>query len=456
MNQDREPWGGTPGAEREILRVSQLNRNVRLLLEGSFPLLWVEGEISNLARPASGHLYFTLKDAQAQVRCAMFRTRAGLLSVRPENGMQVVVRARISIYEPRGDYQLIVEHLEEAGDGALQRAFEQLKQRLAAEGLFATELKRPLPRFPRRVGVITSPTGAAIRDVLAVLRRRFPTLPVVVYPVPVQGTEAPAAIVRAIETANARGECDVLILTRGGGSLEDLWAFNEERVARAVRASELPIVCGVGHEIDVTIADFAADQRAPTPSAAAELVSPERAEWAQKVDKQAAALRRCMVHRLAEARGRAEGLRARLRHPGRRLQDMAQRLDELHGRMQGCLTRRLALQTRQVQDLALRLQRQTPRTQLLRLGSQQAQLATRLQGAVRAALRSRQDRLMGDARALEAVSPLATLGRGYAIVQRLPERTLVRTADQLEPGARVEARFGRGRATCTVEEISND
>ncbi|MGA7800973.1 MAG: exodeoxyribonuclease VII large subunit, partial [Gammaproteobacteria bacterium] len=265
--------------QRDVYSVGRLNREVRAALEAGFALLWVEGELSNVARPASGHLYLTLKDAQAQVRCAMFRNRCQFLGFTPQNGMQVLVRARVSLYEPRGDFQLIIEHMEEAGDGALLRAFEALKQRLSKEGLFEEARKRPIPTLPRRVGVVTSPIGAAIRDILSVLRRRFPALPVLIYPVPVQGTDAAPQIAAAVRRASERADCDVLIVTRGGGSLEDLWAFNEELVARAIHDSAIPVVSGVGHEIDFTIADFVADRRAPTPSAAAELVSPDQAEW---------------------------------------------------------------------------------------------------------------------------------------------------------------------------------
>lgn len=269
--------------ERRIHSVTDLNRAARLLLESGLTSLWVEGELSNFARPSSGHWYFSLKDAQAQVRCAMFRQRNQLVGFVPREGVQVLVRARVTLYEPRGDYQLQVEHLEEAGLGALQRAFDELKKRLAAEGLFAAEGKRPLPYAPQRIGVITSPTGAALRDILHILARRFPAAEVIVYPVPVQGEAAPAAIVRALQLANLRAECQVLIIARGGGSLEDLRAFNDERVARAIAASELPIVSGVGHETDFTIADFAADARAPTPSGAAQLVSPDQQEWRARV-----------------------------------------------------------------------------------------------------------------------------------------------------------------------------
>ncbi|MGB6452128.1 MAG: exodeoxyribonuclease VII large subunit, partial [Steroidobacteraceae bacterium] len=270
-----QPSRATAHAERVVYTVSQLNREVRSLLEQRLAIIWIEGELTNLAQPASGHWYFSLKDRDAQVRCAMFRQRNVHVGFTPSAGQQVLARARVSLYEPRGDYQLIVEHLEEAGVGALKREFERLKEKLSSEGLFAEERKRGLPKFPKRIGVVTSPTGAAVRDILHILRRRFRPAAVLIYPTAVQGAAAVPAIVDALATASARAECDVLILARGGGSLEDLWAFNDERVARAVRASAIPVVTGIGHEVDFTIADFVADARAPTPSGAAVLVTPD-------------------------------------------------------------------------------------------------------------------------------------------------------------------------------------
>jgi len=275
-NAPLETGPGTP--DRDVYTVSRLNQTARQLLEQGLPRIWLEGELSNLSRPSSGHLYFTLKDSRAQIRGAMFRNRNQLLRFRPQEGMQMLVRCRISLYEPRGDYQLIAESMEEAGDGALQRAFEELKRKLDLEGLLRAEHKQPLPLLPRRIGVVTSPSGAAIRDVLSVLKRRFPAIPVMVYPVPVQGKEAGREIAAMLHRAGERRECDVLILTRGGGSLEDLWAFNEEVVARAIHDCPVPVISAVGHEVDFTIADFVADQRAPTPSAAAELASPDQYE----------------------------------------------------------------------------------------------------------------------------------------------------------------------------------
>jgi len=391
---------------REVYSVSRLNREARLLLETGLPALWVEGELSNVARPSSGHWYFTLKDADAQVRCAMFRSANARVRVVPRDGLQVLLRARVSLYEPRGDYQLIAEHLEEAGEGVLRRRFEELKARLAAEGLFDAAAKRPLPRLPRRIGVITSPTGAAIRDILHVLRRRFPAVPVILYPVPVQGAAAAGAIAAALRLAGERAEADVLIVARGGGSLEDLWAFNEEVVARAIRASRIPVVTGVGHEVDFTIADFAADVRAPTPSGAAELAVPDAAEWRRQLDGAAARLATAAGRRLARAAERLAWLVGRLRrvHPRERLARRAQRLDELEARMRRALVQRLA--------------------------------------ASRA-------RLLAASRTLNAVSPLATLERGYSILVTADGR-LVRAAREVAVGAPVVARTGHGTVHATV------
>ena len=284
--------------QRDIFTISRLNSEVRAVLEGSFPLVWVEGEISNIASPRSGHLYFSLKDAHAQVRCALFRPKRQLLRFEPSNGAQVLARARIGFYEPRGDFQLIIEHLEPAGAGSAQREFEALKQRLQSEGLFDNERKQPLPAFPQRLGVVTSPSGAAIRDVIKVLRRRAPHIPVTIFPAQVQGKGAAEELLQALEIALQRADCDVLLLTRGGGSVEDLAAFNDERLARAVAAAGIPIVSAVGHEIDFTITDFVADRRAPTPSAAAELISPDAAALLQTIDKLSQRIKSGMRRRL--------------------------------------------------------------------------------------------------------------------------------------------------------------
>jgi len=450
------PASGGASPLRSVWTVSRLNREVRALLEGHFPLVWVEGELSNLARPASGHLYFSLKDEQAQVRCAMFRMRNMHLDFTPENGMQVLVRARIGLYEPRGEFQLRVEHMEPAGDGALRRAFDALKLRLEREGLFEAAAKRPLPAHPRAIGVVTSPSGAAIRDILTTLRRRFPALPVIVYPVPVQGAGAAEKIAAMLERAGRRGECDVLLLARGGGSLEDLWSFNEEVVARAIRACALPVVSGIGHEVDFTIADFAADQRAPTPTAAAELVSPDQGEWLSTLSRHEARLRWLMESRLTRAEERLAWLGKRLRHPGRRLQDIAQRLDELEGRLGRAQQALLREGRARLRALAAELAQHNPARRLELLESRRRDLARRLQGAWRQGETTRQQRLGSAARALEAVSPLATLARGYAIVQTLPERRVVHSASEVRTGERVEARLGTGRLICNIDEVHDD
>lgn len=445
---------GETEPRREVYSVSRLNREVRALLDRSFPLLWVEGEISNLSRPGSGHLYFSLKDRDAQVRCAMFKMRNRLLSFDPANGLQVLVRARAALYEPRGEFQLVVEHMEPGGDGLLRRAFEALKKRLSDEGLFDPAHKKPLPRLPQCIGVVTSPTGAAIRDILSVLKRRFPAIPVLIYPVPVQGTAAAPEIARMLRLAGQQRDCDVLILARGGGSLEDLWAFNEETVARAIYDCPIPVVSGVGHEIDVTIADFVADHRAATPSAAAEHVSPNGEEWLQAfVNVETRLVGQMNRHRQAKAQALAWlGKRLAQQHPGRRLRDQGQRLDELEQRLHYAWRSHLRHATARLSALAAQLHRHDPSRRLQHLQSQRENLGRRLVQAMNASLEQRRQRLNGLGRALDAVSPLATLGRGYAIVKRLPDGAIVRDADAVNLGDRIETRVARGRLVSTVDE----
>jgi exodeoxyribonuclease VII large subunit len=439
--------------EREIYSVSRLNQEVRLLLEQGFPRLWLEGELSNVSRPSSGHLYFTLKDARAQIRAAMFRARNQAIRFRLEEGLQVLVRARVSLYEPRGDYQLIVEHMEEAGDGALRRAFEELKRRLDAEGLFDAARKQPLPPLPARIGVITSSSGAAVRDVISVLRRRFPAIPVLIYPVPVQGKGAGAEIAAAIRLASARADCDVLILTRGGGSLEDLWPFNEEVVARAIHDCRIPLVSAVGHEIDFTIADFVADQRAATPSAAAELVTPDQLEWLARLRQLATRLENRLRHALADDRKRLLWLEQRLQriHPGQYLRQQAQQLDELEQRARLLIEMRFNNLRSSLKELHANLQGHSPVPLLGRLEHQQDLLAQRLGSAVHGLLTAKRRALELACRSLDAISPLATLQRGYAIVSRLPERQILRRADTVKAGDQVEARLAEGTLVCTVD-----
>jgi exodeoxyribonuclease VII large subunit len=439
-------------AQRDIYTVSRLVRETRAVLEGSFPLLWISGELSNLAQPASGHIYFSLKDEAAQVRCAMFRMKRQQLRFRPANGQQVVIRARVSLYEARGEFQLIVEHMEPAGEGALRLAFEQLKEKLAAEGLFDSERKQPLPEIPRQVGLVTSPSGAAIRDLLSVLRRRFPALPVMVYPVQVQGEEAPRQIVRMLELANRRNECDLLILSRGGGSLEDLQAFNDEAVARAIHASRIPIVSGVGHEIDFTIADFVADRRAPTPSAAAELVAPDQMAWRQRLNQLAQRLAQLQRRQLRQRADRLQDLLRRLQrqHPAQRLQQRAQRLDELAQRLLRGTDLLLLRHNRRLEQLQSRLFSQSPVKRLERLRMLHQQLDGRLRASMQKHLETARNRLAQQARDLHTLSPLNTLSRGYAIVSREQDGQIIRTAREVASGERVRARLSQGSLLCEV------
>lgn len=437
---------------RHILSVTLLNDQVRDLLEHSFPNLWVEGEISNLSQPSSGHLYFTLKDAGAQIRAAMFRGNNRFLTFAPRNGQQVVVKARLSLYAPRGDYQLIVEHMEEAGLGALRRAFDLLRLKLQQEGLFEQERKRPLPDTVRHLAVITSPTGAAIRDILSVLGRRFPGLPVTVIPVPVQGTEAAPAITRAIALANREPDFDVILLARGGGSLEDLWAFNEEVVARAIADSRLPVISGIGHETDFTIADFVADVRAPTPSAAAELVSPDRDELVETLEGFEVLLARAWRNGTARRQQQLAHLRARLRHPGQRLRDLAQRLDDLEMRLARARQQQWQRQRQRLAHLEARLTSRHPGRQLPALQSRLASLRQQLQRAMQQDLQGRRQQLRHAAERAQLASPLAILARGYAIVEG--QHGVIRSSAQVQPGATVTARLSEGAFTAIVQECS--
>lgn len=393
--------------EQTTLTVSQLNHLARDLLEKCFASVSIEGEISNLSTPSSGHMYFTLKDESAQVRCAMFRGNNASLKFRPELGMHVVVNARVSLYEGRGDYQLIVQSMEEAGDGKLQREFEALKKRLHAEGLFNDEHKKPLPALPKCIGVVTSATGAALRDILSVLRRRFASIPVIIYPTAVQGKEAAQQICLAIQKANQQHHCDVLIVARGGGSLEDLWPFNEEVVARAVFASLIPIVSGVGHEVDITICDFVADQRAATPTAAAELVSPDTLEWQHKLSRLYQQLTNNVKSYLRQASQELAFLTKRIRHPGQRLEEHAQQLDYLEQRL--------------------------------------------IQAVRRVVLQPKQQQLENLSRALNAVSPLNTLQRGFAIATK--DTKIISNSSECSVGDTIDIRLNHGELRCKVADI---
>jgi len=436
------------GPAGSILTVSALNRSVRDLLEHRLPLAWVGGEISNFLQARSGHLYFSLKDSAAQVRCVMFRSRGMLLDWQPRDGMQVEVRALVTLYEARGDFQLNVEFMRPAGLGALYEAFLRLRDRLEREGLFDPLAKRPLPAYPRAIGVVTSRAAAALRDVLTTLRRRNPAIPVVLYPAAVQGEAAPAEIVAALAAAGRRAECDVLLLCRGGGSIEDLVAFNDERVARAIRASPIPVVVGVGHETDFTIADFAADVRAPTPTAAAELVSPPRVELRARVGLLVARLRRGFTRDLETRMQTVDHLSRRLVHPGRRLEAQGALVAQLSRRLAQAVARSLERSRWAVRDLLARSRRHLPPLDPLRFRA--AQLGERLAAASQRGVAERVARVEALGRSLAHLDPRAVLERGYSIV-RDQAGVIVRQSRQIARGDRIDITFAEGSAAARVE-----
>jgi exodeoxyribonuclease VII large subunit len=451
---------------RKILSVSELTGAARFALEERFPLVWVQGEISNLRIPGSGHWYFTLKDDAAQVRCAMFAGRNRATRVRPKDGDQVVLRGRVSLYEPRGDFQLIAEHLEAAGEGALRAAFEALKAKLAAEGLFAAEAKRRLPGFPRHVAVVSSRTGAALRDVLAVFRRRCPMLAVTLLPVAVQGRDAPGQIVAALarlhDWPTALGpRPDVVLLTRGGGSLEDLWSFNLESVARAIRDCPVPVVSAVGHEVDVTIADFAADLRAPTPSAGAELIAPDFTHYLDRHARAFRTLRSRLEQQLAQARRTVLHVSSRLIDPRRALQQRMQSLDETDRRLTRAWQRQLGRLSGRLTLARVGLGRFDPARAIDHYRGRLERLDVTLQRAMRHGLETRARAFAGTSRALAAVSPLATLDRGYAIVTTPAPAgdrwgTPITSVTATATGARIVAHLADGRLDCTVTGVAAD
>lgn len=435
--------------KNRVYRVAELNFAIRQLLESYVPLLWVRGEISNFVKAASGHYYFSLKDDQAQVRCVMFRHKNQLLTDPVTNGQQVEVLAVATLYEQRGDFQLTVEQMRPAGQGILYEQFARLKQLLESQGLFAAERKRPLPVFPKRIGIITSPQAAALRDVLSTLRLRLPSVPIVLYPTPVQGTGSAEKIAAAIQLANRHEQCDVLIVCRGGGSIEDLWAFNEEIVARAIASSEIPVVSGVGHETDFTIADFVADERAPTPTGAAQRVAPDRQALLRGLAGLAQHLRRARNNRVHNAMQALDYLQRRLVHPAQQLQRNAQQLFQLQQRMKRAFAFRKQHQHWQWQSIAQRL-RATNRD-LDRLHDRQANLAERLSKALRAAQIQRLARVDNVQQHLILLDPKQVLARGYSMVQDT-SGAVVSDAGQLAAGAELRITFAKGWAQVEVKE----
>lgn len=434
-----------------IYTVSSLNAQVRLILENEMGIVWLVGELSNFSMPVSGHWYFTLKDSRAQVKCAMFKGNNRHVTFKPGNGNQVLVKARLSIYEPRGDYQLIIESMQPEGDGRLQQQFEQLKMSLAAEGLFAQSLKKPLPQQPQRVGVITSKTGAALHDILHVLKRRDPSLAVVIYPTMVQGDGAAISIAQAIGRANSRQECDILIVGRGGGSLEDLWAFNEEIVARTIAASQIPIVSAVGHEVDITIADFVADMRAPTPSAAAELISRDSSAQTDKIAQKQQQLHHAIQFYVADKKQYVNQLKHRLdrQHPQLRLNQQQQHLDEISRRLQQIMLKKIQIQQQRITQNQYKLSLYSPQQQLQHHTTTLVNTKRRLLDAMDRQLLNANHKLVLAAEKLDTVSPLATLSRGYSIT-RDDKGELIRRCDQVKAGDQLITTVTDGKIHTTV------
>lgn len=433
-----------------IYTVSRLARHARLLLEGDMGAVWLTGEISNLAMPASGHWYFSLKDNQSQLRCAMFRGNNRSVGFRPKNGDQVLIFGKVTLYEPRGDFQLVAQTMAPAGVGLLKQQFEALKQALAAEGLFAAERKRPLPAHPARIGIISSPTGAAVHDILTVLARRASQLEVILYPSSVQGESAVPQLIHALAEANRRNETDLLLLARGGGSLEDLWCFNDERLVRAIAASRLPVVSAVGHEVDVSLSDLVADLRAPTPSAAAELVSADSSVQRRQWQQQGQRLEQAMQRWLADRHNQLGQLQQRLQrqHPSQRLQQQSQQLDQLHLRLERAISRRLEQAQQRAGQAALRLAHQHPGQRLVHSKDRLHTLEQRLHGALNIRLNHFEHKLALAGSRLHAMSPLATLSRGYSIT--LHNNKVLTHTGQIKENDVISTRLANGEVVSRV------
>lgn len=437
---------------RHIYHVSELNQDVRTLLETGFPQLWLEGEISNFSCPSSGHWYFTLKDSRAQVRCAMFKNKNAKVGFTPKQGDKILAKVKISLYEARGEYQLIADSMEEAGFGALQRAYEVLKSKLQKEGLFDSSLKQTLPRSPKQIGVITSATGAAIRDVLSVLKRRYPMTPILLYPTLVQGNSAPTEIIKAITTANNQATCDVIILTRGGGSLEDLWAFNDESVARAIFHCRIPIISAIGHEVDFTIADFVADVRAATPSAAAEQVVPDQAEIHADIVKLKQRLLSHFTSLLSRKKEQLYWLQKQIKHPAQQLNEKAQRLDELELRLHQGIKNQLNYKQQLAKSTRKLLSQLSPDA-LLKKKQQNTQfLIHRLQQAMENQLNHKRSQFIISSRTLNTVSPLATLDRGYSIVSHQKTNHIIQSHNDIQINEEIKVKLNHGQLLCTVKQ----
>jgi len=443
--------------QEHIYTPSELNREVRLHIEMGFPRILLEAEISNLSKPASGHLYFTLKDEKAQIRCALFRSSASRLSVQPVNGMKVLAGGRIGLYEPRGDFQLIVDTLRDAGEGLLRRQFEELKKKLKEEGLFDASFKQALPIYPIRIGVMTSPGGAVVRDIMQILARRWPIAKVRLYPVSVQGVEAPGEILNALKAANDQDWAEVLILGRGGGSLEDLLAFNDEAVARAVFSSGIPIISAVGHETDFSICDFVADLRAPTPSAAAELATPNQATLKETFSRSERQMLRRIRERLQRDTQGLDHLAHRLQqhHPAKRLAEQANHLDSLQKVLNTGFLRQLKERNAALANLGHRLQNQHPGRRLHELTIKVNNIRQTIDKYTIKNIEQRQKTLRDLARTLNAVSPLKTISRGYAVVTSAQTGEVISSINQAQPGVSIATQLSDGRLISTIEKVTD-
>ncbi len=442
--------------QRFIYNISQLSTEAKELLEGTFPLIWVEGEISNFSCPSSGHWYFTLKDSRCQVRSALFRMRNMHVPFLPKNGDQVLMRARVSLYTARGDFQLIGEHMEKAGDGELRRAYDVLKGRLQSEGLFEAQHKHEIPAHPQRIGIITSPTGAAIRDILHVLKRRAPSIPVTLYPAAVQGEQAAEHIIKALQSAIDEGRCDTLIIGRGGGSIEDLWAFNSEPLARLIYNAPIPIISAVGHETDYTICDFVADQRAPTPSAAAEMASPDHSAWQHRLQQLKQRLARSALNQINPKKQQLAWLQQRIRHPQQKIMEQSQQLDEMEQRLIKQIKQLINQKQQRVELLAAQVQQNTPSHQLTHYELHFQQLSRRLQRGCENVLHDRKQLLTQYAHHLNTVSPLATLSRGYSIVTGKKSGGVIRSSEQVHCGDKINIRLNQGQIEAIIEQRHDD
>ena len=438
----------------KIISVSELNRKAKSLLEGGIPKLWIEGEISNLARPASGHMYFSLKDETAQIRCAWFKQRQHQNISAMTNGTKMLALGRISLYEARGEYQFIVEKMETAGEGDLKRKYEKLKEKLIIEGFFAEEIKKPLPKLPRRIGIITSPSGAAIRDALSVLKRRFPMVPVIIYPVSVQGDGAAPEIKLALEKANNRAECDLLIITRGGGSIEDLWAFNEEIVARAIHHSNIPIISAIGHETDVTIADFVADHRAPTPSAAAEVAVPDQQEWFNSIDNISRKLNALIIRAINNRHQTLDWFNKRLTQssPQVIVKRQIEQSINLQRVLKSSMKNFLILRGRKIDKLTSRCIQSSPSQSLQKQIMRFEAIKQNIHAKGKKLIEDNQNRLQLVSRSLNSVSPLGTLDRGYAIVSEVNTNKIITNPDSLKINSKLEIRLAKGKIMAAVIE----